>query len=140
VGLLLQVGAEPDATSAGGHTALYSVGNQCAVAGGGKVVRALVEAGADVDARDGVKQCTALHMAARRGNIEVAEALLDCGANLEARDSVGDTPLRRAVNCDKTGVAALLLARGADRNSVGGKGLTPLLAARSSAMKQVLRS
>ena len=39
-----------------------------------------------------------------------------------------------------SGVAALLLSRGADRNSRGSKGLTPLLAARSSAMRQVLRS
>ena len=98
------------------------------------MVRALVRAGAKVDARDGAKHCTALHMAARRGNVEVAEALLDCGADIESRDSLGDTPLRRSVNCGKTAVAALLLARGADLHSKGSKGLTPLLAARSAAM------
>jgi hypothetical protein len=32
----------------------------------------LVRAGADVNADDGVKHCTALHMAARRGHLEIA--------------------------------------------------------------------
>jgi ankyrin repeat protein len=103
------------------------------------VVFALVRAGGAVDAHAGVKNCTPLHMAARRGNEEVAQALLDCGANIEARDSVGDTPLRRAVNCDKTRVASLLLAKGADVRCVGSKGITPLLAARSAGMKHLLQ-
>jgi truncated hemoglobin YjbI len=138
VELLLHLGAEPDATDPGGHTALYCVGNECSVTGGGDVVRALVQGGANVNASDGVKRCTALHMAARRGNVEVARALLDCGADVEARDSLGDTPLRRSVNCNKPDVALLLLTRGADKHSKGSKGLTPLSAARSSAMKRLL--
>ena len=77
-------------------------------------------------------------MAARRGNLEIAGALLDCGADIDARDCLGDTPLRRAVNCDKIQVASLLLARGADVRSIGNKGLTPLQAARTSGMKQLL--
>jgi truncated hemoglobin YjbI len=138
VELLLHLGADPNAADGGGHTPLYSVGNECKVSGCGKVVHALVRAGANVDARDGVKHCTALHMAARRGNVDVARALLDCGADIEARDTLGETPLRRSVNCDKTEVAALLLSRGADRHSIGSKGLTPLLAARTTAMKRLL--
>ena len=140
VELLLSLGADPNVLDGGCHTPLYYVGNECAVEGAGRVVRALVQAGADVDAHDGVKRCTALHMAARRGNVEVAEALLDCGADLEARDSVGETPLRRSVNCNKVEVAALLLARGADIYSIGSKGVTTLLAARSVAMKQLLQN
>ena len=104
------------------------------------MVRALVQKGANLNACDGVKHCTALHMAARRGNVEVAGALLDCGADIEARDSVGETPLRRAVNCNKTEVAALLLSRGAEAHSKGSKGLTPLLAARTAAMKRLLQA
>jgi ankyrin repeat protein len=64
--------------------------------------------------------------------------LLDCGAGMEARDSLGHTALRRAVNCNKLGVAELLLSRGADRHSRCGKGMTPLFAARGLAMKQLL--
>ena len=93
-----------------------------------------------MNANDGVKHCTALHMAARRGNLEIAEVLLDCGADIDARDGLGDTPLRRAVNCDKIRVASLLLARGADVHSIGSKGLTPVQAARTTAMKEFLRS
>ena len=104
---LLELGADPEAEDGGGHTPLYSVANECAKGGGG-VVHALVRAGANVNASGGVKRCTPLHMAARRGNTEVATALLDCGANIAARDSQGVTPLRRATNCRKAEVAALL--------------------------------
>jgi truncated hemoglobin YjbI len=140
VELLLRLGADPNATDGGSHTPLYSLGNECKVSGSGNVVRALVRAGAMVDARDGVKHCTALHMAARRGNVEVAEALLDCGADIEARDSLGETPLRRSINCEKIDVTSLLLSRGADMHSKGSKNLTPLLAARTGSMKQLLQS
>lgn len=137
VQLLLRLGADTNVTTAGGHTPLYCVGNECSGPGGASVVHALVQAGAHVDACDGVKHCTALHMAARRGNREVAEALLDCGAAIEARDSLGETPLRRAVNCNKTEGAALLLARGSDPHSRGSKGLTPTSAARTAAMRRI---
>jgi hypothetical protein len=138
VELLLNFGADPNSPDGGGHTPLYCVGNECAAEEGAKVVFALVRAGGAVDADAGVKNCTPLHMAARRDNQEVAQALLDCGANIEARDSVGETPLRRAVNCDKIRVASLLLAKGADVSCIGSKGLTPLLAARSAGMKHLL--
>jgi truncated hemoglobin YjbI len=140
VELLLRLGADANATDGGGHAPLYCLANEYRASEGGGVVRALVHGGANVNANDGVKHCTALHMAARRGNVEVAEALLDCGADIDARDSLGDTPLRRSVNCDKIQVADLLLRRTADVHSIGNKGLTPLLAARTTAMKQLLRS
>ena len=139
VELLLSLGADPDAKSGGGHTPLYCAGNECGVEGAGKVVRALVKGGAGVNAHDGVQRCTPLHMAARRGNAEVAGALIDCGADIKARDRTGDTPLRRAVNCDKVAVARLLLNNGAEPDSIGSKGLTPRLAARSAAMKRLLQ-
>jgi ankyrin repeat protein len=108
VDLLIQLGADPNANDLGGHAPLYCVANECGVPGGGDVVRALVQAGANVNACGAVKHCTALHMAARRGNVEVAKALLDCGADIAAKDTRGDTPLRRAVNCRKPAVIALL--------------------------------
>ena len=113
VELLLHLGADPNVADTGGHTPLYSLANECKVPDAARVVRALVRAGADVNAAAGVKHCTPLHMAARRGNVEVAEALIECGADVEARDSRGDTPLRRAENCRKPEVARLLHSRGA---------------------------
>ena len=138
VELLLRLGVDPNITDAGGHTPLYCLGNECREKAGVTAVRILVQAGANVDAQDGVKHCTALHMAARRGSVDVAQALLDCGANIEARDSLGDTPLRRSVNCDRVSVARLLVSRGADVHSKGSRGITPWLAARSSTMKTAL--
>jgi hypothetical protein len=137
---LLRLGADPNVSDDGGHTPLYSVANECTTRGGADVVRALVRAGARVDAQDGVKHCTALHMAARRGNVEVTEVLLDCGAGIEMRDSLGETPLRRAVNCGKVDVAALLLERGADIHSPGSKRSTPFLAARTPAMRRLIQA
>jgi len=93
-----------------------------------------------VNACDGSKRCTPLHMAARRGYEEIAAALLDCGAQLDPRDILGETPLRRAVNCNKSGIAALLASRGANLNSVGSKGLTPKSAARTPAMRRALEA
>jgi ankyrin repeat protein len=112
--LLLRLGADPNVGMPGGHTPLYCVANECHVTGGGSIVRALVRAGAQVNAPSGAKRCTALHMAARRGNTEVAAALVDFGADINARDIAGDTPLRRAKNCRKAAVASLLVSRGAD--------------------------
>jgi len=137
VELLLRLDADPNA---GDHSPLYCVGNQCSLPTGADVVHALVERGANVNVRNGVKQCTALHMAARRGNVMIAEALLDCGAEIEARDTLGDTALRRSVNCNHPEVAALLVSWGADVHSKGNKGLTPLSAARTDEMRRVLRS
>ncbi|HEX3877018.1 MAG TPA: ankyrin repeat domain-containing protein [Bryobacteraceae bacterium] len=114
VELLLRLGVDPNVKTAGGHAPLYCVANECQELGGGDIVRALVQAGAQVEARSSSKNCTALHMAARRGNTEIAEALLDCGADIHARDKAGDTPLQRAKNCRKSGVASLLVSRGAD--------------------------
>ena len=139
VQLLLELGADPNAADGGGHTPLYSVGNECGAPDGGDVVRALVDAGANVNAHTGVKRCTALHMAARRGNVSVAKALLECGANIEARDSLGDSPLRRAVNCGKTEMAAFLVAQGADVNSKGSKGKSVRDAARNDSMRRALK-
>ena len=138
VSALLEMGVDPDIRDAGGHTPLYCLANECR--GGRPVVKMLVQAGAAVDACDGVKRCTALHMAARRDNADAAEALLDCGAAIEARDSLGETPLRRAVNCGQRNVAALLLARGADPHSVGSRGLTPYSAARTREMRTLLQA
>ena len=112
VELLLRLGADPNVGLPGGRTPLYCVANECQVPGGGHIVRALVRAGAQVNAPIGAKRCTALHLAARRGNTEVAQALLDCGADINAQDATGVTPLQRAKNCRKPDVALLLASHG----------------------------
>jgi hypothetical protein len=113
VALLLRLGTDPNIQDSGGHAPLYRVANECALETAPEIVRALVRAGADVNAGGGVTKATALHMAARRGYVEVARTLLDCGAAMEAKDCKGDTPLRRAINCRRDKVATLLMVRGA---------------------------
>ena len=136
VEILLDLGPGETADA---ERALYCVGNQCRAPGAARVVRLLLQrTSACIDSAHGAKRCTALHMAARRGNVEVIETLLDSGAGIEARDSMGETPLRRAVNCGKVKAAKLLLARGADPDSESKRKLTPRLAARSAEMRQIL--
>ena len=115
VASLLRHGTAPDIQDNGGHTPLYRAANECASETGPEVVKALVGAGAHVDACGGLTRATALHMAARRGYVEIARTLLDCGAAIEAQDSKGDTPLQRAINCRKDKVVQLLVERGAVR-------------------------
>jgi hemoglobin len=115
VALLLRLGVDPNTPDRGGHTPLYSVANECASPTGPEVLRALVRAGADVNACGGVTRATPLHMAARRGYVAIADALLDCGAAIDARDSRGDTALQRAINCRRHQVSQLLVERGAAR-------------------------
>lgn len=109
--LLLRLGTDPNIPDRGGHTPLYCVANECASETGPELVRALVGAGADVNACGGVTRATPLHMAARRGYVGIASALLDCGAAIDAEDSKGDTPTQRAINCRKSAVAQLLAER-----------------------------
>jgi hypothetical protein len=79
---------------------------------GPQVVRLLVEAGADPDARCSGDE-TALHWAASSDDADVAEALIDAGADVDAPDGSIGTPLANAVGYCCWNVAALLVARGA---------------------------
>ena len=115
VAALLQLGTDPDLVQGGGQTPLYCAANECGSDTGPEIVRALVRAGADVNACGGVTRATALHMAARRGYVAIARVLVDSGAAIDARDSKGVTPWQRAVNCRRPAVAEFLAERGARR-------------------------
>jgi ankyrin repeat protein len=79
-------------------------------------IAALVEAGADVNARfTGAHNETPLHWAASSNDIEALDALLDAGADMEADGAVigGGTPLADARGFAQWGAARRLLERGA---------------------------
>lgn len=118
VTLVLRLGMDPNIQGRD-RTPLYCVANECASQTGPDVVRALVGAGADVNASCGVTRATALHMAARRGHVEIARALLDSGAAVNAQSRTGDTPLQRAIKCRQTGVSQLLVEYGAKLHRLG---------------------
>jgi ankyrin repeat protein len=89
-------------------------------------VRALLEQGADVNAASG-DGMTALHRAARTGNLAMAELLIGAGVNLEAKTRLGEhTPLHVASASGRSGVVAVLVAAGANVNARTTTGATPL--------------
>ena len=75
---------------------------------------------------------TPLHWAAANGNSATVAALLEAGADVDAADSRGDTPVMRATWApfprreDATELVLQLLAAGADPNTRGQSGRTPL--------------
>jgi ankyrin repeat protein len=79
-------------------------------------IRALVTAGADVNARcAGQHAETALHWAASCDDVDALDALLDAGADIEAAGAViaGGTPLDDAVAFGQWRAARRLVERGA---------------------------
>ena len=59
------------------------------------IVRALLDAGADKDAKDD-EGSTALTWASESGHESIVRALLDAGADRDAKDNEGRTALMRA--------------------------------------------
>jgi ankyrin repeat protein len=82
---------------------------------GPQIVRMLIEAGADPNARDPGQPSseTPLHWAASSDDVDVARALVDGGADVEAPDGSIGTPLDNAIGYACWHVARLLVQRGA---------------------------
>jgi ankyrin repeat protein len=78
-----------------------------------EIAKALIEAGADLEAKaeDGR---TTIHIAAGWGHTEIVRILIQAGADLEARDSNDWTPLHRAALNSRTEAAKALIQAGAD--------------------------
>jgi ankyrin repeat protein len=144
VQLLLERGANVNATDAGGYTSLmYAVnmGNEMMVNlmlqyealtevkvissgrtalglaarfGHDAIVRLLLEHGAEVEAVDNDGE-TALHDATFGGHLTVMEVLVVQGhANVDAQDSSGQTPLMMAAEYGEDEAVHLLVQKGAD--------------------------
>ena len=86
------------------------------------VIRVLLAAGAEVDARN-QRGATPLHLAAGQNpTLIVVVELVEAGADLKARDRDGNTPLHLARRNRNAAVAHLLLELGSDPTAVNDAG------------------
>jgi thioredoxin-like negative regulator of GroEL len=89
-------------------------------------VKALLDKGADVNARD-KDGLTALMWAAAGGRTDIVKALLDKGADVNAKTSYGYTALMWAAAGGHTDIVKALLDKGADVNAKDSDGYTALM-------------
>jgi ankyrin repeat protein len=97
-----------------------------------EAVKSLLKSGADVNAAQG-DGMTALHWAARNGDLELTQMLLYAGANVKATTRLGGyTALMMAAEQGHAGIIKALLAGGADAKAANALGTTPLMMAAAS--------
>ena len=146
VALLLQKGARVNQT-VGNNTALMHAASEDHI----DIATFLLAHGADVNAP--TDNGTALMKAVRRGNPEMVKLLLDAGADVNAKHRSGNTPIVMSADrsfaemnakpgdtpaIPSSEIMSLLLARGADPNSIGQYGRTALMEASSVAKIKLL--
>lgn len=83
------------------------------------ILKALLEAGADIQEAEPKYRSNALHLAANKSKSpRIIATLLEAGADLNARNYLGETALMLAVNSNpETRVVSELLKAGADVNA-----------------------
>ena len=99
--------------------------HKCAREGQLNVARALIEAGADVNAKED-DGWTPLHHCAQKGHLEVVRVLIEKGADVNAKEDDGRTPLHLSASKGHPEVARALIEKGADVNAKNDDGETPL--------------
>ena len=125
--------------TAAGVQASTSVAD-AAKAGDLNAVKAMLQAGGDVNAAHG-DGMTALHWAASRGDEVLTQMLLAAGANIRATTRLGGiTALHIASQGGHANVVASLITAGADVNTLTSTGATAvMLAARAGSAETVTR-
>jgi ankyrin repeat protein len=83
--------------------------------GHSEAVKALLDAGADAEAKD-ANGYFALFIAAQKGHSDVVKIMLDAGADVEVKDSEGHTALYFATQEGHSAVVQLLINAGADKD------------------------
>ena len=92
----------------------------------------LIEQGTDINWQDSkMEGVTALHEAARKGNIEIVRYLLQNGSDINSKNYNGLSPLHIAAYCGENVIVNTLIAEGADLNAKAKDNITPLHTAAS---------
>ena len=140
---LIKAGANPNAryrgrspTLSSGETPLHGAASR-SMNYAPSVVRFLIEAGADVDAKTEYYGATPLHHAVREPGlsvVEIVDVLIGAGANVDARDREAQTPLHMASSTYSPNavVVQALIDAGADPTAQDRNGRTPLHVAAGS--------
>ena len=135
--MLLEAGAAVDARDNRGATPLLLLAGDVKPLGyagfqSRAILDALLGAGADVSARGGYYETTALHYAVQLARSDlptalgIVERLLQLGADPNSRNEWGDTQLHLASAIKSEPMVAALLAAGADVSARNVYGATPL--------------
>ncbi|KAG2487525.1 hypothetical protein HYH03_013806 [Edaphochlamys debaryana] len=102
-----------------------------------RVVRLLLEAGADMNAATEGGD-TALSLAAAEGHTEVVRLLAEAGADVNAADEEGSAPLAVAAHRGHTEVVRALLRAGAEQGAKDAEGNTALHLAASAGREEAV--
>ncbi len=130
--LLLERGADVQATNGHGHTPLSSAVEGRDAAARSAVARVLLAAGADPDTAAGYYGGGALHRAVLQRDLDLIRLLLEGGATIDRRDAAGKTALHDAVSVGGKALVSLILEHSPDldmrtvRNRQQPGGETPL--------------
>lgn len=93
------------------------------------IIKILLKAGADVNAKSHWWKSTPLMTATSNGQAEAVQFLINSGANMEAKDWLGRTCLFNAVESRHEKIMRVLIDSGADVNASDDWGITPLMCA-----------
>jgi ankyrin repeat protein len=112
---------------------------RAALYGQAEIVRALLDAGANINARTIISGWTPLMAAASESKTAIVQILLDRGADINAQSPDGTTPLMIAARSGHVATVQVLLDRGAEVNQRSPDGVSALAAAAAFGQLQIVR-
>ncbi len=97
-----------------------------------EAVKFFAKSGISVVNQKNVGGATALHIAARRGNLEICKILVESGANVNIADNEGWTPLMRAALAKNADLIKFLINQGSNPKKMNLVGETVIINSASS--------